>query len=178
MKKNIVFLCISLLVSTVILSQTDTSTANKDTVWRKTTYAKSLELFAYPAKGQTPKQQELDEKNCYQWAIDESGVDPMNMPNIKAATPATEKSGGEAVKGAARGAAAGAVIGAVAGDAGTGAAVGAVAGGMGGVGKRKAKARKERQEAVESIEAQEDALMEKFKKAFSVCMEGKGYTIK
>jgi len=68
---------------------------------------------------------------CYVWAIEQSGIDPLNTPKTQAAPAQTGPTGG-AVVGAAKGAAAGAAIGAIAGDAGKGAAIGAVAGGLGG----------------------------------------------
>ena len=89
--------------------------------------SKTAGLFVYPAKGQSQKQQKKDEYECYVWAIDQSGIDPLNTPKVEAPAPQTGPTGG-AVVGAAKGAAAGAAIGAIAGDAGKGAAIGATAG--------------------------------------------------
>ena len=79
----------------------------------------SLGLFVYPAKGQAPGQQQQDEGECYRWAHQQTGIDPMAPA---AAPPPQAASGpdGSAVKGAARGAVAGTAIGAIAGDTGDG----------------------------------------------------------
>jgi hypothetical protein len=70
------------------------------------------------------------------------------------------------------------VIGAIAGDAGKGAAIGAAAGTMAG-GAQKRQARRQAQEGA-SQQAQVSVEQQKatYNKAFSACMEGKGYTIK
>jgi hypothetical protein len=93
--------------------------------------SQAAKLFVYPAKGQTQQQQKKDEFDCYMWAVEQSGIDPLNIPKVEAPAPQTGPTGG-AVVGAAKGAVAGAAIGAIAGDAGKGAAIGAVAGGLGG----------------------------------------------
>jgi len=138
---------------------------------------KSLGVYVFPAKDQKPEQQAADEQACYSWAVEQSGVDPLNMPATK---PDSVEKGpdGSAVRGAAKGAVAGAAIGAIAGDAGKGAAIGAAAGGMGGVaGKRKKDAQKE-QQAQQKAATTDQAKIDSFKKAYSACLEGKGYTVK
>jgi hypothetical protein len=143
----------------------------------------SLGVYVFPAKQQTAQQQTTDEAACFDWAKGQTGIDPKAIkPQApdqqsaeKAADTATQ---GARLRGAARGAAAGAVIGGVAGDAGTGAAAGAAAGTLaGGATKRQAKrqaAAGAEQQAQASVEQQKVA----YNKAFSACMEGKGYTIK
>ncbi len=136
-----------------------------------------LKLYAFPSKGQTQKKQKADEYECYTWAMEQSGIDPLNLPKVEVAPAQTGPTGG-GVKGAARGAAAGAAIGAIAGDAGEGAAIGAVVGGISGrrAGKQQqAQANQQSQAAATQAEADMKA---SFTKAFSACMEGKGYTIK
>ncbi len=139
--------------------------------------AKSLELYVFPSKDQDKKQQEADELACYNWAVEQTGYNP-----IKPATVEAEKvdrsADGTAVRGAARGAAAGAAIGAIAGDAGKGAAIGATAGGLRG---RRAKVvgdEMEQQHNNKEAAAANQKMLVDFKKAFSACMEGKGYTVK
>src|SRR3954467_3939044 len=90
-----------------------------------------LKLYAFPAKNQNQQQQKADEFECYKWAMQQSGIDPLNLPKVEAAPVKSGPTGG-AVGGAAKGAAAGVAIGAIAGDAGKGAAIGAVAGGLAG----------------------------------------------
>ena len=142
-----------------------------------TTIAKGLGLYVFPAKDQDQKTQDADEMACYKWAIQETGVDPINPPEVQAAQ-VDKSADGTAVVGAAGGAAAGAAIGAIAGDAGKGAAIGAVVGGLRG---RRAKVVGDHNEQVANNQAAasvEKELMENFNKAFTACMEAKGYTVK
>jgi hypothetical protein len=146
--------------------------------------AKQFGLFVYPAKQQTPDQQRLDENQCYAWAQQQSSIDPNAAPvNRDSAAAASadqtaQATQGAAVGGAARGAAGGAVVGAIAGDAGKGAAIGAVAGAAGGRrAKRQAEANAANKGAAQA-DAMNAAQKETFKKAMSVCLEGRGYTVK
>ena len=61
----------------------------------------------YPADGQSAEQQRDDEGQCFVWARDESGFDPLAPPEVDKAA-AQQRRGG-----ALRGAAAGAIIGAI-----------------------------------------------------------------
>jgi len=137
----------------------------------------SMKLYVYPSKGQSKSQQKKDEFACYEWAVEQSGIDPLNLPKVEAAPVQTGPTGG-AVKGAAKGAAAGAAIGAITGDAGQGAAVGAVAGGLAGRRQGKQAQAQQNQQAQADAAAKEKAMKDSFNKAFSVCIEGKGYTVK
>jgi len=138
--------------------------------------SKKLGMYVFPNENQDAPTQETDEIDCYKWAKAQSGIDPMNI--TVEAEQVEAGPDGSAVRGAARGAAAGAAIGAIAGDAGKGAAIGATAGGMGGVrGKRSGDA-KQQEKNEQSAAQQEQGMMDEFKKAFSVCMDAKGYTIK
>jgi hypothetical protein len=139
--------------------------------------AKGLELFVFPAEDQDQATQDSDEIACYKWAMEQTAYDPINPPEIQAEQ-VDRSADGTAVKSAARGAAAGAAIGAIAGDAGTGAAVGAAAGGMRGRRTKVAGDEQEQQQNNAAAEAKEKESLEGFKKAFSACMEGKGYTVK
>ncbi len=139
--------------------------------------SQGLDLFVYPSKGQSKSQQKKDEVECYYWAMEQSGTDPLNLPTVEAAPAQTGPTGGGA-RGAAKGAAAGAAIGAITGDAGEGAAVGAVVGGLSGRRSGKARQSQANQSAQSEVAAQEQKIMDDFKKAFSVCIEGRGYTIK
>jgi hypothetical protein len=139
--------------------------------------SKTAGLFVYPAKGQSQAQQKKDEYECYVWAIEQSGIDPLNTPKTQAA-PVNTGPDGSAIKGAAKGAAAGAAIGAIAGDAGKGAAIGAAAGGMGGLARGRQGQAQQKQQAQAQATATDAQMKETFQKAFSVCIEGKGYTIK
>jgi hypothetical protein len=136
-----------------------------------------LKLYAFPAKGQSQQKQKKDEFECYKWAMEQSGIDPLNTPKTQAPPPSTGPTGG-AVVGGAKGAAAGVAIGAIAGDAGKGAAIGAVAGGIAGRRAGKRAQAQQNQQAQAAATNQDNATKESFTKGFSACLEGKGYTIK
>ena len=139
--------------------------------------AQSLGLYVFPSDDQTTDQQEEDEMECFKWAKEQTGVDPLNPPDVQAEQVESGPDGG-AVRGAAGGAAAGAAIGAIAGDAGEGAAIGAVVGGLRGRRASKAKKGQQQQANEQAASAKEKEMMDNYKKAFSACMEGKGYTVK
>ena len=131
-----------------------------------------LEVFVYPSKGQTKEQQEQDEFACYKWAKEQTGFDP-TQPMQQAAAPPPQ---GGAAKGAAKGAAIGAIGGAIGGDAGKGAAIGAGVGAAGGAARRR---KGEQQQAAAQQKATQayDAKVDGYKRAFSACMTGRGYTV-
>ena len=180
MKKNKVFILISIMVigAIQVTAQVPETQALPDT--SKMTYNQislALELFLFPTNDQSKQQQKVDEFECYIWAIDRTGIDPLNLPKVEVEVQ-TGPTGG-AVKGAARGAAAGAAIGAIANDdAGEGAALGAVVGGMRGRRAGKQAQAQQNQQAQANATAAEEETMNLFRKAFSACIEGKGYTIK
>ena len=133
--------------------------------------AAPLGMYVFPANNQDQETQDKDEYDCYKWAVEQSGIDPINPPEVQADPNAGD---GAVIGTAARGAAAGAAIGAISGDAGKGAAIGAVAGGFGGARRRGAAQAGAEQQA----QQQEAAMIDSFKKAFAACLEGKGYTVK
>lgn len=139
--------------------------------------AKSLGLYVFPSNNQSPEQQATDESECFTWAKNQTGIDPLNPPEVEAKQ-VDNGPDGSAIVGAAGGAAAGAAIGAIAGDAGEGAAIGAVVGGL--RRRRASTAQKQHQQAANNQEASasEKAMMDNYKKAYTACMEGKGYTVK
>jgi hypothetical protein len=136
-----------------------------------------MKLYVFPSKGQSQQKQKEDEFECYKWAVQQSGIDPLNLPKIEV-KPAETGPNGAAVVGAAKGAAAGAAIGAIAGDTGEGAAIGAVAGAVGGRRKSKQAQAQQAQQTDAAVKQAEQDMKNSFKKAFSACIEGKGYTIK
>ncbi len=136
-----------------------------------------MKLYVFPSKNQSQQTQKEDEFICYKWAIENTGIDPMNPPKVEAA-PVETGPDGSAVVGAAKGAAAGVAIGAIAGDAGTGAAIGAVAGGLAGRRQGKQAQAQAQQQSQAAVAKTEQEIKDTFKKAFSACIEGKGYTIK
>ena len=159
----------------VSLAQED-STAVKEPATPPVSIAKGLGLFVFPSGGQSAEQQETDEIACYKWAKEQTGIDPINPPQVEAEKVDTSPDG-SAVKGAAGGAAAGAAIGAIAGDTGKGAAIGAVVGGLRGRRAKRYGDAKEQQAANQAAEDKTEEMMNNFKKAFNACMTGKGYTV-
>jgi hypothetical protein len=141
------------------------------------TISKGLGLYAFPSKGQSQQKQKEDEFECYKWASEQSGIDPANPPKVEAA-PVESGPNGSMVKGAAGGAAAGAAIGAIAGDAGEGAAIGAVAGGLRGVKKGRQQKAQANEKASQDVQKKQNEITASYTKAFQVCLEGKGYSIK
>jgi hypothetical protein len=131
--------------------------------------------IAYPAKGQNSAQQQKDDAECYAWAKQTTGIDPAavaSSPPPQQTGPAV--GGGQRVRGAARGAAGGAAIGAIAGDAGAGAGAGAIVGTMAGGRQARQQQAAQNQQAA----AQQQELINTHQRAFSACMEGRGYTIR
>ncbi len=178
MKRNvtIVFAALTALAIVAVglsaIAQAPPATATKPA-----STSKALGLIVFPAKSQTPDQQQKDEYDCYVWAKGQTNYDPIAPPPTPTAVAAEQKKGG-AAKGAARGAAGGAAIGAIAGDAGTGAAAGAAAGAVRGRRQQKASEKQAEQKAAADQKAASAAPRDQYKKAFSACLEGKGYTVK
>lgn len=129
--------------------------------------------YVYPAKGQTAEQMEKDKYQCYGWAKEQTGYDPMNPPRVSSG----QAEQGSVLGGAARGAAGGAIIGAIAGDAGKGAAIGA---GVGGVGRgMKNRSARQAEESKQKQQAANISAMEaEYQRAYGVCLEGRGYSVK
>jgi hypothetical protein len=126
----------------------------------------------YPAKGQSPQQQSKDEGECYEWAKQATGIDPVAL----AATPVQPQyggGGGAMFGGAARGAAGGAAIGAIAGNAGEGAAIGSVLGVMGGM----RRARLQAAEANQDAQAGRQQQLNTYYRAQKACLVSRGYTV-
>ena len=130
-------------------------------------------------------QQASDEKTCYDWAVQNTGIDPLAAPkNEETQQPAVQQTSrrGGGAGGAVRGAAAGAVIGEIANDdASQGAAVGAALGVVGG--RRQARAAEqtaqaEAKETAEKTAAASEEQVKKFNNGFAACLEGKKYTVK
>ena len=131
------------------------------------------EPYVYPAQGQSAEQMEQDKYQCYGWGKQQTGFDPMNPP-VASAAPANT---GRVVGGAARGAAGGAVIGAIAGDAGKGAAIGAVTGTVT-RGARNRGAQNQQQQQLQQQSAAIAQMRSEYDRAYAVCLEGRGYSVK
>ena len=134
------------------------------------------ELMIYPNEGQDEAQQEQDNYQCYSWAKNESGFDPMLPPTATEPPPDQKDPNTGVGRGALRGAAVGGIIDGSDG-AKTGAAVGAVTGGV-----RRSTANKQNAQAQAQYEqqqvAQYEAARSSYNRAFAACMEGRGYTVR
>jgi len=170
--KQVIALILILSGASFVNAQEQTSSTGQNT-----SIAKGLGLYVFPTNNQDQKTQDADEIACYKWAKDQTGYDPINPPQIQA-QPADRSPDGSMVRGAAGGAAAGAAIGAITGDAGEGAAIGAILGGLHGRRARKVGDQVEQAQNEQAAAAKREELDNNFIKAFSACMEAKGYTVK
>lgn len=144
------------------------------------------ELVMYPNRGQSLEQIEKDKYECYVWAKSESGYDPLNLDasSQRSTVPPPEPDrnvGSSAAKGGLGGALLGAGLGALLGGR-RGALTGAAIGGIGGavVGSESQKSENKREASAQRAEEQGvvDAKRDKYERAFSACLEGRGYIIK
>ena len=139
------------------------------------------ELIIYPAKGQSQDQLERDKFECYTWAKQQSGFDPMAMPQATAPPPQQEAQKGGVGRGALRGGTVGVVVGAIGGDAKKGAAIGAASGGLIGGMRRRDQKRRQQTAQKQWEQEQANAYMQgrnSYNRAFGACLEGRGYTVK
>jgi len=136
----------------------------------------------FPARGQSPDQQRLDESASYDWATQQTRWDPYQArtqleQQMQAAGQTASGARGGALKGAAGGALVGVAVGAIAGDAGKGAAIGSTAAGLtGGMRSRR---------TMKAAESTSDAAVAAYQQQFSfwdrnfmAAMEAKGYTVR
>jgi hypothetical protein len=140
------------------------------------------DLLIYLAKGQSQEQMEKDKYECYTWAKQQSGFDPMQQPKATQPPPQQEAPKGGVVRGAARGAAVGAVVGEIAkDDAGKGAKTGAAAGAIVG-GARRRDQRRQQQQAEQQWAQQQTANYtknrDKYNRAYGACLEAREYSVK
>jgi len=153
-------------------------------------YAGDFNTFAFPQKGQTPEQQKEDEGFCTKWSGDQTGLNPevlkyqqkeaaSSQQQAAATEQASQPGAGRTIgRTALRGVALGAINGNMDDGAGKGAAMGAAMG----ISKART-AGKEQQ--VQGVVANANAATQKvqadtqtYLKAYSACMEGKGYSIR
>jgi hypothetical protein len=146
-----------------------------------------LGVYVFPKNGQSPDKQQADEMHCYGWAKGQTGYDPIAAPSpaqqapVQASTTVPQNT---PATGATRGAAVGAIGGAIGGNAGKGAAIGA---GVGLIrGNRQQREADEQNSANQQAAAQAQAQQQQaaasqmagFRKAFSACLDGSGYTVR
>jgi hypothetical protein len=144
------------------------------------------EFIVFPAQGQSEEQMEKDKFECYSWAKGQTGFDPMQMPTVsEPPPPKSDRSvAGTAAKGGATGAALGGVIGGIAdGSSGArrGLAIGALSGGALGGMRSSRQNRQAEQQRKQWEQQQVNQYMQQrntYNRAYSACLEGKGYTVR
>ena len=184
MKRVVIIGLIASACGIAVLAQSSSSTSQK-------TLASSINVYAYPQKGQSASAQSQHESDCYQWSVMRTGNDPFELEKKiqeqayvteqqkqqAASSPSGRTVGRETVKAAA----VGTLIGGISGNEGKGAAYGAAFGLIRGMRRSNAEAQ-QNAAVVQSHGNQQQAAtaaqIDDFKKAFSVCLEGKGYMVK
>jgi hypothetical protein len=143
--------------------------------------ALAQDLVVYPAKGQSKEQMDKDKYECYNWAKQQSGFDPMQVPKASQPPPQQEPQKGGLGRGAARGAAVGAAVGSLDGEMGEGAKKGAIIGGaVGGIRRREQQRQQQakQQEWEQQQAAEYTQKRSAYNRAYGACLEGRGYTVK
>jgi Protein of unknown function (DUF1269) len=136
----------------------------------------SVGLAVYPSKGQGAPQQQQDETECFSWAQQQTGLNPLGQAMVTASAPASTQGPPPGTE-AARGAVAGAAIGILTGRPMRGAAVGATGGAM--VGAAREQGREEQANAQAQAQAQQaQQLLATFNRSFGACLGGRGYSVK
>ena len=135
------------------------------------------DFMIFPAKGQSNEQLEQDKFSCYGWAKQQSGFDPMKTPTTSTPAPSQQQKSGGVVKGALGGAALGAIIGDSSRSARNAGVAGALIGGV-----RQSSANSQSQQKTEQWKQQEANNYannrNQYNRAYTACLEGKGYTVK
>jgi Glycine zipper len=182
-RSRIVAVLLAMTAGVGIEAQTQSASTQKS-------LAAAMNVYVFPTQGQAGGQQSMDEAECYNWAVQNTGTDPFQLQKQaqaqqQQATAAQQQAStaaqGSGMKGAAAGAATGALFGAIGGDAGKGAAIGAASGAVAGrMRGRQKQQQAEQQVAQQSASAQQATAqqLDNFKKAFSVCLEAKKYMVK
>ncbi len=150
-------------------------------------FSSAQELIVFPAGGQSQQKMEKDKFDCYSWAKQQSAFDPMQALAPVQEFPAQPPPGygaGGVIRGGAGGAALGAAVGGIAGGwsgAGKGAAIGALTGGVFGGMRSRARnyqAAQAQQQVAGQQSNQYRQKQDTYNRAYSACLEGKGYTVK
>ena len=145
----------------------------------------STEIYFYPARGQTPAQQERDRYECYLWAVKQSGFDPGQAqlaPHQRVEVKPVPAPGTDTAVGAFSGAVIGSML-AAPHDRGEGMVFGAITGAL--LGAASDTARQEQAQRIQQQydvkDAQRNARLERqardYRRAMAACLEGRGYTV-
>lgn len=166
--------------------------------------ASTLNVYVFPTEGQSPSQQSEDEASCFNWAQQNTGVNPFALQQqaqqqqqqaqqqqqqaAQEQKQIQQSGAGAGAAGAVGGAAAGALIGDISGHSASAAAGwGAAAGFL--IARRRAREKKEQasqqasQQSQQASQQSQQAIqatgeqMTNFKKAFSCCLKAKNYMV-
>lgn len=132
------------------------------------------QMYVYPAKGQSPQQQQKDEYECHNWAVQQTGFDPAHPQQASAPSQPAGPAPGSGAQGAVRGAVVGGMVGGIGGRGGEGAAAGAIIGGVAG----RQKSRAQQQQAQQQQQAAANAAgPQAYGRARAGCLSARGYSI-
>ena len=149
--------------------------------------AQADETYVFPAANQSEEQQKKDEYECYLWAAEQSGFDPVEGHKDGASQSSVDSNGansksGGAGKAALGGATRGAIIAEASdGDASKGAATGATMSLVKGKRRQQAAEEKERAALEEQARAEAEAkqkLVANYERARAACLEARDYVVK
>lgn len=139
------------------------------------------ETIIYPAQGQTQEQLDKDKGECFTWAKQQTGFDPMQQPQATAPPPQQQSSKGKIMRGGAKGALLGVTAGVITGNPRKGAKIGAATGTFAG-GVRKLDQQKKQDQTNQQYAQQEASnyaqTRDEYNRASSACLEGRGYSVK
>ncbi len=142
------------------------------------------DFIIYPKDGQSQEQQEKDKFQCYSWGKNQAGFDPMEPPRATEAPPQTGAKRGGALKGGVGGALLGAAVGGISGGssgARKGAAIGGLSGGVMGGARSQEQKRQEEHAAQQWERDQVNQYAQNrnlYNRAYSACLEGRGYMVR
>ena len=130
------------------------------------------DLYVYPDRGQTAEQLDRDKEACHEWAVKQTGVDPVKMAESPP-KPETPPGPGGVLGGAGLGAARGAAEGDAAGGAVHGLGVAGLV--------RVVRARRQMQQqhdAYVDVHAKQEKQLDDYDRAYGACLGGRGYTVR
>lgn len=143
-------------------------------------------LYMYPAKNQTPEQQNRDRYECHLWAVKQSGYDPgaaQLAPSQRVEVRSATAPGSDVAAGAVSGAVLGTIF-SPRHDNGVGTVFGAITGAMIGASSEQAKQQQaaniqqQYNEKDKQRYAAQESQARNYIRAMTACAEGRGYTVR
>ena len=109
------------------------------------------DFYIYPNKGQTIEQQKKDEFECFQWAKQKTGYDPTRSDQPPAPSPPPKKEGGQ---------------------------IGLLEGALLGETMKRSQESKQTQPQAQQQTSTYYQQRDEYNRAFGLCLESRGYTVK